>query len=116
MQHPVVWFEVTGTDTARLRAFYGELFGWSIAPVEAGSGYAEVDTKAEGKGIPGGIGSAKGQPWVTFYVATPDLAASLAKAKKLGGATVLEPTDVGGGTRIAMFRDPEGHTIGLIAQ
>ena len=116
MQHPVVWFEVTGTDPAPLRSFYGELFGWSIAPAEQSNGYSEVDTKAEGKGIPGGIGSAKGRPWVTFYVGTIDLAASLAKAKKLGGTTVLEPTDVGPGTRIAMFQDPEGHTIGLIAR
>jgi len=116
MQHPVVWFEVTGTDPARLRAFYGELFGWSIASGEQSNGYSEVDTKAAGKGIPGGIGSAKGRPWVTFYVGTSDLAASLAKAKALGGTTVLEPTDVGDGTRIAMFQDPAGHTIGLIAQ
>jgi predicted enzyme related to lactoylglutathione lyase len=114
MQHPVVWFEVTGTDAARLRGFYGELFGWSIA-APGPSEYSEVDTKA-GKGIPGGIGLAKDKPWVTFYVATPDLSASLAKAKSLGGRTVLEPTDVGDGTRIALFQDPEGNTIGLIAQ
>ncbi|HET6585652.1 MAG TPA: VOC family protein [Nannocystaceae bacterium] len=114
MQHPVVWFEVTGNDAARLRGFYSELFGWSVATTE-GSEYAEVDTKSPGKGIPGGIGPAKAGPWVTFYVATPDLAASLAKATSLGAKTLLEPTEVGGGTRIALFRDPEGHTIGLVA-
>jgi predicted enzyme related to lactoylglutathione lyase len=115
MQHPVLWFEVTGTDATRLRAFYSELFGWSIAAADP-SGYGEVDTKSPGKGIPGGIGPAKGQSGVTFYVGTDDLAASLAKAKALGGKTVLEPTDVGGNVRIALFQDPEGHTIGLVTQ
>jgi len=114
MQHPVVWFEVTGKDIDRLRGFYGELFGWTYASKDP-SMYNEVQV-APGVGIPGGIGFARppAQPWVTFYVGTSDLAASLAKAKALGGTTVLEPTDVGDGTRIAAFRDPEGNAIGLV--
>jgi predicted enzyme related to lactoylglutathione lyase len=30
MGNPVVFFEVTGHDGARLRQFYGELFGWEF--------------------------------------------------------------------------------------
>lgn len=68
MQHPVTRFEVTGNDAARLRGFYSELFGWSVAASD-GSDYAEVDTKSPGEGIPGGIGPAKGRPHTIGLVA-----------------------------------------------
>jgi predicted enzyme related to lactoylglutathione lyase len=28
MGRPVIHFEITGSDAARLRGYYGELFGW----------------------------------------------------------------------------------------
>ena len=34
MTTPVTWFELTGTDTAALRTFYADLFGWEITPVD----------------------------------------------------------------------------------
>ncbi len=30
MAHPVMWFEVLGTDGGKLRQFYGDLFGWTF--------------------------------------------------------------------------------------
>ena len=30
MTHPVMWFEVLGTDGGKLRKFYGDLFGWTF--------------------------------------------------------------------------------------
>jgi predicted enzyme related to lactoylglutathione lyase len=43
MGNPVVFFEITGNDSAGLRRFYGELFGWefgdrvAIIPVKQGN-------------------------------------------------------------------------------
>jgi hypothetical protein len=54
MAHPVMWFEVLGTNANKLRDFYSGLFGWTFRandPVQ----YGVVDTGAA-RGIPGGIG------------------------------------------------------------
>jgi uncharacterized protein len=114
MNHPVVWFEVLGNDAAALRRFYGELFGWKIDadnPLE----YGTVDTGGKG-GIPGGVGKPipGTRSWVTFYVATDDLAGSLARAERLGGRRVMGPHTLPSGGAIAVFEDPEGHVIGLV--
>jgi len=111
MAHPVTWFEVLGQDGDRLRKFYGGLFGWTFTN---DSPYGVVDTGAA-RGIPGGVGPVYPgtRSWVTFYVETPDVAASLKQAEQLGGRTVL-PRTVMPEVTLGIFEDPEGHTIGLI--
>jgi predicted enzyme related to lactoylglutathione lyase len=113
MSHPVVWFEVLGKDGEKLQRFYGELFNWKLQ-IDNPLDYAMVDTGA-GRGIPGGVGPVfQGtRSWVTFYVETPDIDASLARAEKLGGKTLL-PRKTMANTTLAFFEDPEGHVIGLV--
>jgi uncharacterized protein len=113
MAHPVMWFEVLGRDGKRLQHFYGGLFGWKIAtdnPIQ----YGLVDT-GEKRGIPGGVGATfpGTRPWVTFYVETPDVAASLAESERLGGKIVM-PRTVMPDVTVGVFEDPEGHVIGLV--
>jgi uncharacterized protein len=71
--------------------------------------------KTNGRGISGGVGvSYPGtREWVTFYVETPDITASLAQAQQLGGRIVM-PRTVLPGVTLGIFEDPEGHAIGLI--
>ena len=107
MGNPVVHFEVIGKDAAALQRFYGDAFGWKIEP--AGPSYAMAIPGTEGA-INGGIGS----PHVTFYVEVASLDDALATIKRLGGKCCVEPMDVPGGPRIAMFADPEGHVVGLV--
>jgi predicted enzyme related to lactoylglutathione lyase len=110
----VAWFEVTGNDGAALQRFYGSLFDWQIQDAGDGSGYGLV--QAAEKGIGGGIGASQdgGPGAVTFYVEVDDPAAYLAKAEKLGGKTVLPPTELAQfGLTFAFFVDPEGHMVGL---
>jgi uncharacterized protein len=113
MSKPVVgWFEVTGKDGLALQRFYAGLFGWDVT--DAGQGYGLV-TAGE-KGIGGGIGPSPdgGDGQVTFYVEVDDPAEFLAKAGKLGGKTVVPPTEIPEfGITFAMFADPEGHVVGL---
>jgi uncharacterized protein len=113
MAHPVMWFEVLGRDGEKLRAFYTSLFDWKIDannPIK----YGLVNT-GDTRGIPGGVGqSAPGAgSWVTFYVETPDVTASLGQAQRLGGKVVM-PRTVTPDVTMGVFEDPEGHVIGLV--
>ena len=111
MAHPVVHFEVIGRDAKRTQEFYASLFGWKI---DASNPMQYGVVSAEPGGIAGGVAGSPEGPRVTFYVGVPDLAAALAKAKRLGGKTLLEPQAVPGGPEIAMFQDPDGNAIGLV--
>ena len=95
MAQPVVHFEIIGKDPARLRGYFGELFGWQFdtsslvaEAVSEPTNYGFVDriTAPDGTGIPGGIGGAAGYPGhVIFYVGVPDVEAALTEAERLGG-------------------------------
>lgn len=113
MGAPVVHFEIMGGKDIELETFYAELFGWKINsnnPMK----YGVVDTGAPG-GVNGGVGpSHDGAKRVTVYAQVTDLQATLDRAEKLGGKTVLPPSDVPGGPKLAMFADPAGNVTGLV--
>ena len=107
----VGWFEVLGNDGGKLRDFYSKAFGWQFEVSEQ-MDYGTTDT-GSGRGISGGVGKSQGEPTVTVYAGVDDLAKYLERAESLGGTTVLEPMDVGEGTSIAAFRDPQNNLFGL---
>src|SRR5215469_3912950 len=101
MGAPVVRFEIMGGNGKQLEKFYGELFGWKIDSSNPMK-YGMVDTGTQG-GINGGVGpSQDGGKRVSLYVQVEDLDAALAKAEKLGGKTVLPPSQVPGGPKLAL--------------
>jgi predicted enzyme related to lactoylglutathione lyase len=110
MPHPVVHWEIAGRDGERLQKFYAGLFDWKIQ-VNPEMNYGLVQTG----GIDGGIFGAGNDtpPYVTFYVQVDDLQAYLEKAESLGGKTMVPPTPIPGHGSFALFRDPDGNTIGL---
>jgi predicted enzyme related to lactoylglutathione lyase len=113
MGRPVEHFEVIGRDAQRLQEFYGRLFDWRIQS-DNPMGYGIVDTGSK-LGIQGGIAQSENDnSWVTFYVQVDDLQGTLERAEELGGETVLAPTDIPGAVALAVLKDPEGHTIGLV--
>ena len=98
---PATNFEINSADPAKAKRFYSDVFGWKMNDVP--NNYTFVDTDAGGKGIGGGIGPLRGpKPFVTIYIVSPDVNATLAKATKVG------PT-----TTIALFSDLDGNVIGL---
>lgn len=122
MAHPVVHFEITGKDPAKLRSYYGELFGWSFevggpvaAAISEAGNYGFVDRVSDGA-IPGGVGGgADYDGYVTFYVCVPDVEAALQQAERLGGTRRIGPETVREtGLVMGHFADPEGHLIGLV--
>ena len=115
MGNPVVHFEILGRDTRALHAFYKGAFAWELgAPLPDLNDYVMVTPT--GGGIPGGIGRGMDDypGHVTFYVEVPNLDAALARIEELGGTTMVPPDAIPSGPRIAMFRDPEGHVVGLV--
>ena len=115
----VVHFEIMGQDAAKLRAFYGELFGWNINADNQWN-YGTVDRSenlsSQGIGIGGGVGQMPdGMPGhTTVYVEVPDVEAALSKAEALGGTRLMGPDKVMEGIEIGVAHDPEGHVIGVI--
>jgi predicted enzyme related to lactoylglutathione lyase len=113
--NPVVHFEVLGRDANALRSFYSRAFGWPLGPVDASMEYSMVRIKEAG-GIDGGIGKApQGPGHATFYVGVEDAQAALDRVELLGGRTVVPPTKIPDGITFAVFADPEGHVVGLLA-
>lgn len=123
MALPVVHFEIIGTDPARLRSYFGELFGWEFdtsAPVAAAVsepdnyGFVNRSTAPDGTGIPGGVGGgAEYDAHVLFYVGVPDVGEALQRAERLGGKRVLGPERAPAGLVVGHFTDPEGNLIGV---
>lgn len=124
MGQPVVHFEIIGSDPARLRSYYGELFGWefhmggaAIDAVSQPGGYGFVDgaTTGDGTGINGGVGGGERyEGHVLFYVGVPDVEAALQKAESLGGERRMGPErDPKGDLVVGYLTDPEGHLIGV---
>ncbi|MCB9745424.1 MAG: hypothetical protein H6741_33355 [Alphaproteobacteria bacterium] len=113
MNSNVTWFEVTGENPEALRGFYKDLFNWDfnvLQPMNYGL------TACAQTGLPGGIGAAPDgkKGWITVYVQTEDIEASIAKAVALGGKAHGEVHAVPGGDLVATIIDPEGHLVGLV--
>jgi predicted enzyme related to lactoylglutathione lyase len=117
----VVHFEVPYDDADRARAFYADVFGWSIQPVPEFD-YNFVQTgPTEESGMPtepGYIGGGMfqrqediGRPVITIEVA--DVTEALAAIAERGGAAVGEPQPVGEMGIAAYFTDSEGNLMGL---
>ena len=123
MGQPVVHFEIIGKDPAKLRSYFGELFGWEFdvpSPVSeavsdpASYGFVNRMTTGDGTGIPGGVGGGPGyESHAVFYVAVPDVEAALAKAESLGGKRLMGPERAPSGLVVGHFTDPEGNLVGV---
>src|SRR6478609_2821627 len=114
MGNPTMWFEVAAKDRQAMKSFYSELFDWQLTDMDE-MPYRMID--AGGEGIPGGIGDCPPgyDGHVTFYVRVDEIEPALAKAESLGAKRTMGPMDIPSG-QIALFTDPEGHTIGLMTQ
>ncbi len=112
MGNPVVHFEIIARDAGAMGAFYSQMFGWKVN-TDNPMNYGVVDTAADGQGIAGGIGQGD-EGWVTFYVAVPDVQAALDSAVRLGGSVVRPVESIPGMVTLAVFKDPEGHVVGLV--
>jgi uncharacterized protein len=123
MGNPIVHFEIIGTDPAKLRGYFGALFGWEFdtsTPVSdavsepLNYGFVNRATTDDGTGIPGGVGGGGAYAsQALFYVGVPDVEAALRKAESLGGVRRMGPARAPSGLVVGHFTDPEGNLIGV---
>ncbi|MFH0882304.1 MAG: VOC family protein [bacterium] len=107
--------EVFAIDLNESAKFYGDLFGWTTDPHDAGYLFWE-DTE----GMTGGFttaGSPVTNPAATFYIRVKDIMHALANVQQAGGVVIREKTEIGGDNGYyALFRDPAGNNVGLFCR
>ncbi len=110
--HVVEW-QLLSSDPESAAGFYRRVFGWSVEAANR-LGYRRI--VADDAGVAGGIWPAppEAQPFVQLFVATPDVAASLAAAVDAGATVVMPPQALPDGDEIALFRAPDGISWGLV--
>lgn len=114
MGAPIIHFEIMGGQGKQLEEFYSQLFGWKVDSNNP-MNYGMVNTEGHPAGINGGVGANEdGSKRVTVYAQVDDIAATLAQAEKLGGKTIMGPSEVPGGPTVAMFTNPAGNITGLV--
>jgi predicted enzyme related to lactoylglutathione lyase len=110
------WNELASPDLDASSSFYGDLFGWTIEPIEgAPTPYRTIKTAAGNYN--GGIAPLMppGTPphWLVYF-GTDDIETSVATAKEHGANVLVGPMDIGMGT-IAVLTDPQGAVFALFA-
>jgi uncharacterized protein len=114
---PIVYFEIVGDDAALLRSYYSELLGWRFDNDGPPRGFEYASVRADDAGVGGSIGAAAPgtDGYLTFYVGVTDVETTLARAQSLGGKRIFGPDRVSDTLELGMFKDPEGHVVGLVA-
>lgn len=115
------WVELETSDTAGAVTFYTALYGWGVSSSEFytqwgldGQDFGGMaDLKAMAEMSPGGLEAAQAVPSWKPYFLVEDVDATAAKAEAAGAAMLMPPSDVPGGPRIALFRDPHGAVFGI---
>ena len=116
MPTPVVHFEIHGTQGSNLADFYSTMFGWTVN-ADNPHNYGMVEPGGPGPDAPGIMGAIleQDQTNVVIYIQVDDPAASLKKVGAAGGKVVQDVTVIPGMVTMALFQDPAGNVMGLVA-
>lgn len=108
------WNELATPDVDAAARFYGELFGWKVAPMEGMEMPYSTIQNQDGHGN-GGMRPVMPPETASYwlvYFGTDDIEASASKASELGGRELVAPADIGVG-KIAVGQDPQGAVFAL---
>ena len=114
----IAWFDITTTDLAKSKDFYGKLFGWQFNALAGTDQAVEIAVHCTGIGtLRGADGKISGFNGVV-YVQVTDIQASSKKAKDLGGTVIPGfPFNLQDGTgSISLVVDPSGHPVGMYSR
>jgi predicted enzyme related to lactoylglutathione lyase len=114
MANPFVHVELSTTDPAAAKAFYGKLFDWKMEDMPMpGGAYTMIQP---GQGTGGGLMKhpVPGAPsaWLA-YVDVADIKGATAKAQSLGATVLKDVTEVAGMGWFSVILDPTGAALGL---
>jgi predicted enzyme related to lactoylglutathione lyase len=112
MGNPIIHWELIVGDMQRAKAFYTQVFDWTID--DSGMpGYGMISTGSDpGGGMMARPESAPASALNTYF-GVDDIEATLAKALAAGATLLVPKTPIPGMGAWAMFADPDGIPIGL---
>ena len=114
MGNPFVHVELSSTDPAKAKAFYGELFSWELEDTEMPVGTYTMINPGDGTG--GGMMRQlvpdAPSAWLP-YALVDDVRASTEKATSLGAKVLMDVTVIPGMGSYSIIEDPTGAPIGL---
>jgi predicted enzyme related to lactoylglutathione lyase len=112
-----LWHDLMTTDQGAASAFYPKVVGWKSQPWEDNSSYQVWMTS---NGASGGTSllspeakNAGTSPHWLAYIGTPDIDATVDKAKELGGKVTRDVTDIPNVGKYAVLTDPQGATFAV---
>ncbi len=113
-----IWFDLATPAVANQQEFYGSVFGWTFdSPSRSDDEYVLI--KNRGRPIAGMFrheppdGAQDGAAWIALMSGSdPDSTSTTVKAN--GGSVEVEPADIAGRGRHAVFRDPGGAVFGVL--
>jgi uncharacterized protein len=115
-QPKIVHWELMGPDGDKLATFYGELFGWNLAPTPGFDNYNFTDPEQTGVGGAVGQGNEDMPQYQTVYFQVDSVDEHLAKAEGAGGTVVQPRTVIPGMVAFGLFSDPAGNLVGVVEE
>jgi predicted enzyme related to lactoylglutathione lyase len=112
-----VWHELMTTDPSAAQKFYPKVIGWTTAPFPGDPSYTLWQTGGSGVGgcmaLPAELRARKvPSSWLT-YLGTPNVDATCAELKRLGGSVQQDPMEIPDVGRLAVVMDPQGAVFAI---
>jgi predicted enzyme related to lactoylglutathione lyase len=114
----VGWNELSTSDPAAARRFYGDQFGWTsdeFMPMGEQGEYRFFDHQGQRIGAVAGAMDGQQSHW-RFYFRVPSIATAKQTAEAKGGKIVMGPMEVPGGDYIVIGIDPQGAEFALVGR
>jgi len=112
------WGELITSDPEAAKAFYGELFGWTLKPRQMGrSVQSVIEVAGQEMGHIAPIPPSQPQmkpTWGTF-ITVDDVAETAAKATELGGKVLMPPLTAPDVGTFALIQDPQGALFAIVS-
>ena len=111
------WVDLSTSDPAGAKRFYGGLFGWTFDDLPVGDDIVYTMCQIDRKSVCAISGQREEErsqgvpPHWNNYVTVEDVDASTAKAKELGGNVMMEAFDVFDAGRMSVIADPTGAVL-----
>ena len=110
------WNELSTSDPAAARRFYGDRFGWTsenFMPMGEQGEYRFLEQNGVTIGAVAGTMDGQ-QPHWRYYFGVPSIAKAKETAEAKGGKIVMGPMEVPGGDYIVIGIDPQGAEFALV--
>ena len=109
-------FAINADDTARARAFYGQVFGWTFTPWGPPDFF---QTRDAGGGLMGALQGRRSigghpMPGMELSFGVEDIQATVKAVEAQGGVILMPPFHIEGVGQLIFFRDTEGNVAGAM--